>query len=80
MVRTYSCYSQRMEITVKSLGKLVTHCGAAISIVDSKGETRTLSNGDPDIWDLAEKADKFFFEGRWHSRAEIEALMDERLH
>lgn len=68
-----------MEITVKSLGRLVTHCGSPISVVDSQGKTQIFSNGDPDIWELAEKADRFHYEGRWYSRTEIERLMDERL-
>ena len=41
-----------MEITFETLRKFV-HDYGAISIVDSTGEVRKLSDGTPDVWKLA---------------------------
>jgi hypothetical protein len=64
-----------MEITLENLHKFVAHYGE-VSIVDSTGMTRKLKDGTPDVWELAAKADKFRFEGRWLSRAEMGKQLD----
>lgn len=68
-----------MEITLENLNKFVLHHGAEVTVVDSTGTTRKIRAGEPDIWELIEKADKFRFEGRWHRRAEFAKLMNDRL-
>jgi hypothetical protein len=64
-----------MDITLVTLRKFALHYGP-VSILDSTGATRKLEDGNPDIWELAERADKFWVEGRWHTRAEMEKLLD----
>lgn len=68
-----------MEITLEALSRFVREHGS-VSVLDTMGQTRRLQDGEPDIWELAEKAGKFRFEGRWHERAEFEKLMDERMN
>ncbi|PYX40182.1 MAG: hypothetical protein DMG83_27120 [Acidobacteria bacterium] len=64
-----------MEITLENLRKFGLHYGE-LRIVDSRGTNRKLEDGTPDIWELAEKADRFWSEGRWYDRAEMERLLD----
>ncbi len=47
-----------------------------VSILDTTGATRKLSTGDPDVWDLCKKADKFLYNGKWYSRAEFEKTLE----
>jgi hypothetical protein len=47
----------------------------SVSIQDTQGNTRILPSGDPDIFELIAKADRFLWDGYWRSRAEIKALM-----
>ena len=64
-----------MEITLENLHKFVAHYGD-VSILDSAGKTRKLKDGTPDVWELAAKGDKFRFEGRWLTRAEMGKQLD----
>jgi hypothetical protein len=44
-----------------------------------KGTTRGLKDGEPDIWQLAEKADQFFYLGKVHTRAEFARVMEDAM-
>jgi len=67
-----------MEVTLENLRKFALHSGE-LRIVDSTGATRKLENGTPDIWELAERADRFWCEGTWHDRAQMERILDRML-
>ena len=67
---------QMAEITLGTLMAFVTKHGN-LKIIDRSGTTRMLQPGVPDSFDLAEKADRFFFGERWYTRAEFQKLMDE---
>jgi len=64
-----------MEITLETLHKFVRDRGA-VSIVDSTGKVRKLSDGAPDVWELALKADRFHYAGTGYSSADFEKFMD----
>ena len=64
------------EITLGVLKDFVMKHGD-IKIVDLNGKTKILESGKPDAFDLAEKANRFCFEGRWYSREGFEKLLDE---
>jgi hypothetical protein len=64
-----------MEITLENLHKFVAQYGE-VSIADSTGQTHKLKDGTPDVWDLAVKADRFRFGGRWLNRTEMEKHLD----
>jgi hypothetical protein len=66
-----------MEITLETLRKFCQHYAQGdVSFLDSKGTTRILKSGEPDLWDLAEKADQFFYLGMVHTRVQFAALME----
>jgi hypothetical protein len=50
-----------------------------VSVLDSQGRTRKLQSGDPDSFDLVEKADRFLFEGVWFTRAEFKRIIRQRM-
>lgn len=50
-----------------------------IDIFDSKGVTHRLKYGEPDAWDLADKADRFRYLGTIYSRADFAALIEEAM-
>jgi len=64
-----------VKITLETLRKFVREYGA-VSIVDSSGEVRKLSDGTPDVWELALRADVFHFAGSQYSRATFAKVMD----
>jgi hypothetical protein len=68
-----------MEITLETLRRFVREHGS-VQIEDGAGQTRKLRNGEPDVWELAEKANRFQFEGEWHGRDAFAKLMDERMN
>jgi hypothetical protein len=68
-----------MEITLENLNKFVSRYGVRVEILDSTGKTRQIRPGEPDIFELIEKADKFRLEGRWHSKAEFSKILNDRL-
>ena len=63
-----------MSIDYEKLHKFVRKHGD-VRVLDTAGKTRKLSSGDPDVWDLVEKADKFLHNGKWYSRAEFEKIV-----
>jgi hypothetical protein len=63
------------SITFESLMAFVMKHGN-LTIRDLSGKTRVLRSGVPDYFDLAEKADRFLFDGRWYTRDEFSGLMD----
>jgi hypothetical protein len=58
----------------EQLRRFVAQHGS-VSIQDTQGNTRILPSGDPDIFELVAKADRFLWDGLWRSRAEMEALV-----
>lgn len=64
-----------MTATYENLTDFVRKHGS-IKVVDTRGRTRKLPCGEPDIYDVIDKADRFEFDGRWYSRSEFETLMD----
>jgi hypothetical protein len=54
-------------ITLDTLQEFVINHGD-VKIVDRSEKTRMLQPDVPDVIDLISKADRFFYEGRWHSR------------
>ena len=67
-----------MKITYETLLKFVQEHGR-VEIADHPNALR-LKGGKLVGWDLAEKAERFRFEGRWYARAEFEKLVGERLN
>ncbi len=69
-----------MEITLESLRKFVRqYAQGPVSIVDSTGATRRLADGEPDVWELAEKADQFLYTGNQYTRAQFAQLMEDAM-
>jgi len=67
-----------MEITLETLHKFCQqYAQGEVSFLDSKGTTRILKDGEPDVWDLAEKADQFRYLGKSYTRAQFAALMED---
>ena len=64
-----------MKITYESLCKFVQENGTA-KFRDSEGKTKILKNGQADSFDLAEKANNFWFDGEWYTRMQFENFMD----
>jgi hypothetical protein len=64
-----------MEITLENLRKYVKQYGV-VSILDSTGQAQKLQDGTPDVWELAERADRFRCDGRWHDRSAMEKILD----
>ena len=64
-----------MEITFENLRGFARDYGA-VSIMDSTGKVRRLFDGEPDVWELIRKADRFHYAGAWYSREDFEQLMD----
>ena len=64
-----------MEVTLENLRKFVRHYGD-LTILDSTGTSHKLKDGTPDVWEVAEKADTFWCEGRKYTRAQMETLLD----
>jgi hypothetical protein len=64
-----------MDISLENLRRFVRDYGV-VNVIDSTGKVRKLSDGEPDIWELIQIADRFHFAGAWYSRAEFENLMD----
>ena len=50
-----------------------------VEIRDNKGQTHRLKSGEVDVWDLAEKADRFRWNGRWYDRHTFEQIVDDHL-
>ena len=65
-----------MPLTYESLNAFVTKHGS-VRILDTEGKTKILMSGDPDVFDLYEKADWFLFKDRWYGRAEFEKIAEE---
>ena len=60
----------------EQLRRFVQQYGA-VSLVDSKGETRILPSGDPDVAELVANADRFLWDGLLRSRPEMESLVSQ---
>ena len=65
-----------MPLTYERLVAFATKHGS-VRILDTEGKTKILKSGDPDSFDLCEKADRFFFNDKWYGRAEFEKLVEE---
>lgn len=65
------------EITLAVLKDFVIKHGG-IKIVDLTGKTRMLEPNRPDAVELAEKANRFYFQDRWYTREEFSKLLDEK--
>jgi hypothetical protein len=69
-----------MEITLETLHKFARqYAQGPISIVDSTGTTRKLQDGQPDVWELAQKADQFWYAGALYRRADFARLMEDAM-
>jgi len=69
-----------MEITLETLHKFCRrYAQGDVGFVDSKRTTRILKDGEPNAWELAEKADQFRYLGKFYSRAEFAALMEDEM-
>ena len=68
-----------MEINLETLHHFVRHAQEPVTIVDSSHTTRTLQNGGPDVWELAEKADQFWYGHTPYNRAQFAQLMEDTL-
>ena len=64
------------EITYQTLRDFVINHGI-LKIVDLTGKTRMLQPDVPDVWDMAEKATSFEYDGKWYTREGFSKLMDE---
>lgn len=62
-----------MAFTYDDLVKFVTDNGD-VSLVDTTGKAWTFS-GEPDLFQLIEKADRFKVQGRWVNRQTFEQLV-----
>lgn len=65
-----------MDATYENLSAFVRKHGS-VTILDTRGRARKLPSGETDVLDVIDKADRFVFEGKWYSRNEFEALMDQ---
>jgi hypothetical protein len=69
-----------MEITLETLHKFARQFAQGpINIVDSTGTTRKLEDGRPDVWELALKADQFWYAGTSYPRANFAQLMEDAM-
>lgn len=64
-----------MDATYENLIVFVRKNGS-VTILDTQGRARKLPGGEPDVFDVIDKADRFVFEGTWYSRKDFESLMD----
>jgi len=65
-----------MDATYENLSAFVRKHGS-VTILDTQGRARKLPSGETDVFDVVDKADRFVFEGKWYSRNEFEALMNQ---
>ncbi len=65
-----------MDATYENLNAFVRKHGS-VTILDTQGRARKLPSGERDVLDVIDKADRCVFEGKWYSRNEFEALMDQ---
>ena len=65
-----------MEATYDNLSAFVRKHGS-VTILDTQGRARKLPSGEADVLDVIDKADRFIFKGKWHSRNEFESLMNQ---
>lgn len=75
MIAVYSFHStlagRLRSSSVRGNVMLLTAASAPIS------SSPVLPSGETDVLDVIDKADRFVFEGKWYSRNEFEALMDQ---
>jgi len=64
-----------MDATYENLSAFVRKHGS-VTILDTQGSATKLPDGDPDVLDVIDKADRFLFDGKWYSRNEFELFMD----
>lgn len=64
-----------MDATYENLSAFVRKHGS-VTILDTQGRATKLPDGDPDVLDVIDKADRFVFDGKWYSRNEFELFMD----
>jgi len=69
-----------MEINFDTLHKFARQrARGPITIVDSTGTTRKLEDGKPDVWELAEKANQFWYMGTQYSRGAFAKLIEDEM-
>jgi hypothetical protein len=64
-----------LKITYDSVSAFVRKRGS-VNMIDDKGQTRILKSGQPDSFDLLDKATSFEFQRRHYNRAEFENLLN----
>lgn len=67
-----------MTISHETVSAFVRECGP-VSVLDTTGKVRRLNSGEPDWFDLIERADRFQFSGKWYTRREFEKLIGAKL-
>jgi hypothetical protein len=65
-----------MDVTYENLNAFVQAHGS-VTVLDTQGRAIRLPSGEADTFDVIAKADRFVFGGRWYSRGEFEALMEQ---
>lgn len=65
-----------MDATYENLTTFVRKHGS-VTILDTQGRARKLPSGEIDVLDVIDRADRYVFVGKWYSRNEFEALMDQ---
>jgi hypothetical protein len=69
-----------MEKTfLEKLREFVARQGAIVQVNDLTDTPRQIRETGSDTWELAESAEEFRVEGKWHRRADFEKLMDKRM-
>jgi hypothetical protein len=69
-----------MEINLETLHRFVRdYARGDITLVDSTGTTRKLSDGQPDVWELAKTANQFWYGGTSYPRDAFSKLMENQM-
>ena len=72
----FTAWKAVMDATYENLTAFVRKHGS-VTILDTQGRARKLPSGEPDVLDVIDRADRYVFVGKWYSRNEFEALMDQ---
>jgi hypothetical protein len=69
-----------MEINLETLHKFVRQVAQGpVTLVDSTGTTRTLKDGQPDVWELAKTANQFWYLKIQYDREAFAKLMEDEM-
>ena len=73
-------YCAGMDINLETLRKFAgQHGQGPITFVDSTGTTRKLKDGQPDVWELAMKANQFWYLGKQYGREDFAKMMEREM-